>query len=181
MPKPEVEEIFIALAYEVGVARTLEEAARDAAYFDIAQPLDAAMVAKIDDALKDADRMHNAVIDNVARRESMLLRSDPAHKPAYFWVGWEFGIDPKMQTMTYKDAGEVCAFIQEDSRPRRPSSPPKDRSHLTFGSARSTSPTAPKESGDSGSVKAIPKTPPSSCCPANINPPMKDGAVLISA
>jgi hypothetical protein len=128
MPKPEAEEIFIALAYEVGVARTLEDASRDAAYFDIAQPLDAAMAAKIEDALTDADRLHNAVIDNVARRENMLLRADPAHKPSYFWMGREFSIDPKMETITYKDTGEVCAFIQDDSSPRRPSSPSRDRS-----------------------------------------------------
>lgn len=128
LPKPEAEEIFIALAYEVGVARTLEDASRDAAYFDIAQPLDAAMAAKIEDALTDADRLHNAVIDNIARRESMLLRADPAHKPAYFWMGREFSIDPKMATMTYKDTGEVCAFVQDDSNPRRPSSPSRDRS-----------------------------------------------------
>lgn len=128
MPKPDAEDIFIATAYEVGVAHALEESTKDAAYFDIAHPLDAGMVAKISEALTDADRLHSAVIDNVARREDMLLKADPAHKPSYFWMGREFTIDPKMQTMTYKDTGEVCAFIQEDARPRRASSPSKDRS-----------------------------------------------------
>lgn len=125
MPKAGAEDIFIAHAYDNGVDATLEDCQGNAGYFDLTHPVDAALALKIDAALRDANSLNNRVVDLVAARENLLMAKDPAHKPTYFWLGREFTIDPKMETMTYTDTGEVCAFLREDKNPKTSSSPSK--------------------------------------------------------
>jgi hypothetical protein len=127
-PKGKAEDVFIAQAYEVGTEFTLEEAQKDADYFDLAHPLDRGLAGKIAETLREADRLHAAVIEKVASRERAFLRADPSHNPSYFWLGREFTIDPKMETMTYGDTGECFAFLREDDRPKPRTTPSKGRS-----------------------------------------------------
>lgn len=128
MPKPGAEDIFIAHAFEFGPALTLQESMCDAGYFDLSHPLDKGLAAKITEALQDAHALNTRLVDNVATRENILMRKDPNHKPTYFWLGQEFTIDPKAQTMTDVETGTVYAFIRDDEPPRSPSSPSKGMS-----------------------------------------------------
>lgn len=127
-PRKEAEDVFIAYAYEVGADFALAEAQKDAGYFNLTHPLDPGLAAKIAETLKEADRLHAAIIDNITLREDMKLQADPPHKPSHFWLGREFTIDPKMETITYKDTGECFAYLRDDDKPRQRPSPSKDRS-----------------------------------------------------
>lgn len=127
MPKKGAEDIFIAHAYENGVAATLTESQRDADYFDLAHPVDKGLAAKLTAPMEDIQALNQRIIDLVAERENLLIHVTPKHKPTYFWLGREFTIDPEMETITYKDTGEVFAFLRADEKPRS-SSTAKDRS-----------------------------------------------------
>jgi hypothetical protein len=128
MPKPGAEDIFIAHAYENGTTLTLEQSQKDAAYFGLEQPVGKGLAAKLTEPLSQANSLHDKIIENVAKRDRILTGGNPALKHTYFWMGREFTIDPKMETMTYRDTGETVAFLHDDDRPRRDPSPSKGKS-----------------------------------------------------
>ena len=117
------EDIFIAHTHEFGVAHTLEAAQRDPSYFGMKEPPSASMKAKLEAPLGKANALIYSMMELVTRREEILRKQDPARKPHYMFLGREFYIDPKMQTVTYLDTGETNAFIHDDERPRGPCSP----------------------------------------------------------
>jgi hypothetical protein len=128
MPKPGAEDIFISSAYEFGVEHTLERAMKDADYFELPAPLDKDGARQLSHPLQEANRLHNAIIDAVAERETLLLKNDPARLPTYFWMGREFTINPKEHTVTYKDTGEVKPYMFVEKTAGKTSPSGKERS-----------------------------------------------------
>ncbi|MBS0232096.1 MAG: hypothetical protein JSR99_01270 [Proteobacteria bacterium] len=118
MPQEDAEDIFISHAHEFGVDSALAEATSNPAAFELASAPSQGMLSKIRAHVTEARDLADRMMEHVSERERILMAKDPARKPHYIWMGREFIIDPKMETITYVDTGETFAYLRDDVRPR---------------------------------------------------------------